>query len=82
MNADMIKITCDDVESAQDASRVLLETVGSHPPNIAIGALVMATAIAAREMNIPWASMVAMFDRTILEVYAVAEPAGSARTVN
>lgn len=77
-----INISWDEVDTAQDASRALLTVAGSHPPNIGMGALIMATSVAAREMNLPIESIAAMFDRTLTEVYSVAERAGSGRTVN
>lgn len=77
-----INISWDDVDTAHDASRALLTVVGSHPPNIGMGALIMATSVAAREMNLPIESIAAMFDRTLTEVYAVAERTASGRTMN
>ena len=67
-------VTTADVDSAQSALQVLLTFAKSHPPNIGMGALIMATSLAAREMNIPLENIAAMFDRTISEVYAM--PAG------
>lgn len=77
-----LKITREDVDSAQDTSRILLGIAGAHPPNIGIGALIMATAVAAREMNMSIASIAAMFDRTLAGVYAAAEPENKAPTLN
>jgi hypothetical protein len=82
MTAKDINISWNDVDTAQDASRALLTIAGSHPPNIGMGALIMATSVAAREMNLPLESIAAMFDRTLAEVYATAERAGLGKTVN
>lgn len=82
MTDDGINISWDDVDTAQDASRALLSVAGTHPPNIGMGALIMATSVAAREMNLPLESIVAMFDRTLAQVYAVAERAPQANTLN
>lgn len=75
-------ISWDDVDIAHDASRALLTVAGSHPPNIGMGALIMATSVAAREMNLPFESVAAMFGRTLSEVYAVAQGTDGIRTVN
>lgn len=77
-----INISWNDVDTAQDASRALLNVIGSHPPNIGMGALIMATSVAAREMNLPMEAIAAMFDRTLTEVYATAERSGFGKTVN
>lgn len=69
---DKINITWEEVGTAQDASRTLLQIAGSHPPNIGMGALIMATSVAAREMNLPLESIAAMLERTLSEVYSVA----------
>lgn len=68
--SEKIKITWEEVGTAQDASRTLLMIANSHPPNIGMGALIMATSVAAREMNLPLESIAAMLDRTLSEVYA------------
>jgi len=82
MTEKRINISWDDVGTARDASRALLTVAGSHPPNIGMGALIMATSVAAREMNLPLESIVAMFDRTLAEVYAAAERGAVGKTVN
>ena len=45
---DVNKITWDEVGTAHDASRTLLQIAKSHPPSICMGALIMATPLAAR----------------------------------
>jgi len=75
-------ITSSDVNTAQSVSQMLLMLAKSHPQNIGMGALIMATSLAAREMNIPMENIAAMFDRTIAEVYAVAGRTGFGNTVN
>lgn len=77
-----IKVTWSEVGTAQDASKTLLMIANSHPPNIGMGALIMATSIAAREMNLPLESIAAMLDRTLSEVYAMANMDGERKTVN
>lgn len=69
------KVTWTDVGTAQDASRTLLMIAAAHPANIGMGALIMATSVAARDMNIPMESVAEMFGRTLAEVYASATPA-------
>lgn len=68
--ADASTVTTADVNTAQGVSRLLLMITKSHPPNIGMGALIMATSLAAREMNISQENIAAMIDRTISEVYA------------
>lgn len=63
-------VTTADVNTAQGVSQMLLMLTKSHPPNIGMGALIMATSLAAREMNISQENIAAMIDRTIAEVYA------------
>jgi hypothetical protein len=82
MSSEALKITAEDVDSAQDKSRMLLGIVGSCAPNIGIGALIMATTVAAREMNIPQETIAALFGRTLEDVYAAAIPGSSPRTIN
>lgn len=79
---DMNKITWDEVGTAQDASRTLLQIAKSHPPSIGMGALIMATSLAARDMNIPPESIAAMLDSMIAQVYASTGVAHLATTVN
>lgn len=80
--ANEIDISWAEVGTAQDASKTLLEIANSHPPSIGMGALIMATSVAAREMNIPLESIAAMLERTLSEVYAVASLETEHRTVN
>lgn len=80
--SDAKTITWDEVGSAQDASRTLLQIAKSHPPSIGMGALIMATSLAARDMNIPPESIAAMLDRMITQVYASAGVAHLPTTVN
>lgn len=75
-------ITTADVNTAQSVSQMLLTLTKSHPPNIGMGALIMATSLAAREMNIPQENIAAMIDRTIAEVYASGRRGQFAATVN
>lgn len=77
-----IKVTWEEVGTATDASRTLLMIANSHPANIGMGALIMATSVAAREMNIPMENVAEMFGRTLAEVYAFAERATPGHTVN
>lgn len=79
---DVNKITWDDVGTAHDASRTLLQIAKSHPPSICMGALIMATSLAARDMNIPPESVAAMLDSMITQVYASTGAAHLATTVN
>lgn len=82
MADDRINIGWDDVDTAQDASRTLLTIAGTHPPNIGMGALIMATSVAAREMNLPLESISAMIDRALVQVYAAAERSAPGKTLN
>lgn len=75
-------ITTADVDTAQSVSQMLLMLAKSHPQNIGMGALIMATSLAAREMNIPPEVVAGMFDRTITEVYAVGNRTRFAATMN
>jgi len=47
-----------------------------------MGALIMATSVAAREMNIPMENVAEMFGRTLAEVYAFADRTVTGHTVN
>ncbi|MEI8178966.1 hypothetical protein [Aestuariivirga sp.] len=76
------KLVFDDTDTAQNASKMLLTIANSHPPTIGMGALIMATSIAAREMNIPLQNIAAMLDRTLAEVYAVADVTSYNKIVN
>ena len=75
-------VTTADVDTAQSASQVLLTFAKSHPPNIGMGALIMATSLAAREMNIPMENIALMLERTLAEVYALAGGSRFGNTVN
>lgn len=76
------KISWAEVGSAKDASETLLMIANSHPPNIGMGALIMATSVAAREMNIPLESIAAMLNKILCEVYATSGSLGERKVVN
>lgn len=76
------EISWSEVGTAQDASQTLLMIANSHPPSIGMGALIMATSVAAREMNIPLESIAAMLERTLTEVYAATSVPGDRKTMN
>lgn len=80
--SDKTEISWSDVGSAQDASQTLLMIANSHPPSIGMGALIMATSLAARDMNIPLESIAAMLERTLAEVYAAASLCGARKIMN
>lgn len=80
--SDPTTISWEEVGTAQVASQTLLMIAHSHPPNIGMGALIMATSVAAREMNIPFESIAAMVERTLSEVYRAAQPWERQKTVN
>lgn len=82
MMSELANVTWDEVESAQDASKMLLRVANSHPANIGMGALIMATSVAASEMNIPLENIAAMFNKTLTEVYACAGRLHDGRIVN
>ena len=79
---DKNEISWSEVGTAQDASQTLLMIANSHPPSIGMGALIMATSVAAREMNIPLESIAAMLERTLTEVYAATSVPGGRKTMN
>ena len=68
--SDVNKITWDEVVTAQAASRKLLTIANAHSPRIGMGALIMATSLAAREMNIPAKTVAAMFDQIVAQIDA------------
>ena len=76
------KVTWEDVGTAQDASRTLLMVANAHPANIGMGALIMATSMAARDMNIPMESVAEMFGRTLAQVYGSTERLASGQWMN
>lgn len=77
-----VEVTSQEIDTTQAVSRAILTIATSQEPHIGMGALIMATAVGARAMNIPLENIVSMFDRTTAEVYAVAEENGFGQTVN
>jgi len=76
------KVTWEEVGTAQDASRTLLMIANAHPANIGMGALIMATSVAARDMNIPMECAAEMISRTLAEVYAATGRPAAGQLVN
>ena len=76
------KISWAEVGTAKDASETLLMIANSHPPNIGMGALIMATSVAAREMNIPLESIAAILNKILCEVYAAPGIGTERKTLN
>lgn len=77
-----VLITAADIDAAQHTAHMLLAIARSQPETIGIGALLMATSLAAREMNIPIDNVSAIFHRTLAEVYTIAGHQRFACTVN
>lgn len=76
------KVTDQEIDTTQQLSKLMLTFATSQEPHIGMGALIMATAVGARAMNIPLENITAMFDKTVEEIYAVAEDTGFGKKVN
>ena len=80
--SDANDITWDEVVTAQAASRKLLTIANAHSPRIGMGALIMATSLAARVMNIPAKTVAAMFDQIVAQINASGYAAHPGNTMN
>lgn len=78
----MTAATPTETDNAQELSRLLLAIATSAQPHVGLTALIMATSVGARALNIPLENIVALFDKTTAEVYTVAEETGFGNTVN
>lgn len=78
----MTKVTNQEIDHTQQLSKLMLTFATSAEPHVGMGALIMATAVGARASNIPLENIIAMFDKTAAEVYAVADETGFGKTVN
>lgn len=76
------KVTDQEIDKTMQLSKLMLTFATTEAPHIGMGALVMATAVGARAMNISLEDFSAMFDKTVEEVYAVAEETGFGKKVN
>lgn len=78
----MTKVTNEEIDKTMQLSTLMLTFATSQEPHVGMGALIMATAVGARAMNIPLENITAMFDKTASEIYTVAEDTGFDKTVN
>lgn len=76
------KVTDQEIDKTMRLSKLMLTFATTEAPHIGMGALVMATAVGARAMNISLEDFSAMFDKTVEEVYATAEEVGFGKKVN
>lgn len=76
------KVTDQEIDKTMQLSKLMLTFATTEAPHIGMGALIMATAVGARAMNISLEDFSAMLDKTVEEVYAVAEETGFGKKVN
>lgn len=80
--SDVDKITWDDVATARAVSRQLLKIANARSPRIGMGALIMATSLAARDMKIPARTVAAMFGSIVEQIYDPSEEVHPVDPVN